>query len=58
MNAIRVLILWTSLLGLLVSSYSALGQNEEIRIKSQGAIIDKDSEKKLDGVQIIVFKNV
>ena len=57
MNAIRVLILWTSLLGLLVSSYSALGQNEEIRIKSQGAIIDKDSEKKLDGVQIIVFKN-
>jgi hypothetical protein len=57
MNAIRVIILWASFLGLLVSSYSAVGQNEEIRIKSQGAIIDKDSDKKLDGVQIIVFKN-
>ena len=57
MNAIRVLILWASFLGLLVSSYSVSGQNEEIRIKSQGAIIDKDSDKKLDGVQIIVFKN-
>ena len=57
MNAIRVIILWASFLGLLVSSYSAVGQNEEIRIKSQGAIIDKDSDKKLDGVQIIVFRN-
>jgi hypothetical protein len=57
MNAIRVIILWASFLGLLVSSLTASGQNEEIRIKSQGAIIDKDSDKKLDGVQIIVFKN-
>ena len=57
MNAMRILILWVSFLGLFVSSYSALGQNEEIRIKSQGAIIDKDTDKKLDGVQIIVFKN-
>jgi hypothetical protein len=57
MNAIRILILWASFLGLFASSYSAFGQNEEIRIKSQGAIIDKDTDKKLDGVQIIVFKN-
>jgi hypothetical protein len=57
MNAIRVLILWASFLGLLASSNVLVAQNEVIRIKSQGAIIDKDSEKKLDGVQVIVFKN-
>jgi len=57
MNAIRVLILWATFLGLLASSNALVAQNEVIRIKSQGAIIDKDSEKKLDGVQVIVFKN-
>lgn len=57
MNAIRIVLLWASFLGLLATSYSALGQNEEIRIKSQGAIIDKDTDKKLEGVQVIVFKN-
>ena len=57
MNAIRILILWASFLGLLASSNSLLAQNEVIRIKSQGSIIDSDTDKKLDGVQVIVFKN-
>lgn len=57
MNAFRILILWASFLGLLATSQTVFAQNEEIRIKSQGAIIDKDTEKKLDGVQVIVFKN-
>lgn len=57
MNTTRILILWASFLGLVVSSNIVLAQNEVIRIKSQGAIIDSDTEKKLDGVQVIVFKN-
>ena len=57
MNAFRILTLWATFLGLLASSSSILAQNEEIRIKSEGSIIDSDSDKKLDGVQIIVFKN-
>ena len=57
MNTTRILILWASFLGLVVSSNIVLAQNEVIRIKSQGAIIDSDTDKKLDGVQVIVFKN-
>ena len=57
MNASRILILWASFLGLLASSPTIFAQNEEIRIKSEGSIIDSGNEKKLDGVQIIVFKN-
>ncbi|MFM2316798.1 MAG: hypothetical protein RLZZ155_1130 [Bacteroidota bacterium] len=57
MNSFRILFLWASFLGLFASSNSLLAQNEVIRIKSQGSIIDKDSDKKLDGVQVIVFKN-
>jgi hypothetical protein len=57
MNAFRILIFWASFLGLLASSPAIFAQNEEIRIKSEGSIIDSGSEKKLDGVQIIVFKN-
>jgi|694.fasta_scaffold43924_4 hypothetical protein len=57
MNAIRILIFWASFLSLLVSSTILSAQNEFVRIKSEGAIFDKDTEKKLDGVQIIVFKN-
>ena len=57
MTAIRTVLLWVTFLGLLVSSNILFAQNEVIRIKSQGSIIDKDSEKKLDGVQVVVFKN-
>ena len=57
MNATRILILWASFLGLLAFSNLILAQNEVIRIKSQGSIIDSDTDKKLDGVQVIVFKN-
>ena len=57
MKAIRTVLLWVTFLGLLVSSNILFAQNEVIRIKSQGSIIDKDSEKKLDGVQVVVFKN-
>ena len=41
----------------LLNALSSFAQNETIRIKSDGSIIDKDTEKKLDGVQVIVFKN-
>jgi len=58
MKAIRTVLLGVTFLGLLVSSNILFAQNEVIRIKSQGSIIDKDSEKKLDGVQVVVFKNV
>jgi len=57
MNTFRILFLWASFFGLVASSNSLLAQNEVIRIKSQGSIIDKDSDKKLEGVQVIVFKN-
>jgi hypothetical protein len=57
MNTFRILFLWASFFGLFASSNSLLAQNEVIRIKSQGTIIDKDSDKKLEGVQVIVFKN-
>ena len=57
MNNIRILIIWASFLGLLLGSNILSAQNEVIRIKSQGSILDADTEKKLDGVQVIVFKN-
>lgn len=57
MKAIRIVFLWMLLFGLFLPSQLLIAQNEVIRIKSQGAIIDKDTEKKLDGVQVIVFKN-
>ena len=57
MNTIRILMLWASFLGIVASTNNLLAQNEVIRIKSQGSIIDKDSDKKLEGVQVIVFKN-
>ncbi len=57
MNTIRILLLWASFLGIVASTNNLLAQNEVIRIKSEGSIIDKDSDKKLEGVQVIVFKN-
>lgn len=57
MNNIRILIIWASFLGLLLASNILSAQNEVIRIKSQGSILDSETEKKLDGVQVIVFKN-
>lgn len=57
MKAVRILTRLSLLLGILFSSLVHFSQNEVIRIKSQGAIIDKDLDKKLDGVQVIVFKN-
>ena len=57
MNAIRPLLFWSALLTFLAFNNFISAQAEEIRIKSDGSIIDKDTEKKLDGVQVIVFKN-
>jgi hypothetical protein len=57
MNAIRPLLFWSALLTFLAFNNFISAQAEEIRIKSDGSIIDKDTEKKLDGVQVIIFKN-
>jgi hypothetical protein len=57
MKAVHTLTRLLLFLGILFSSFVHFGQNEVIRIKSQGAIMDKDLDKKLDGVQVIVFKN-
>lgn len=42
---------------LLVMTVSAIGQGEVIRIKSDDILRDSKTNAKLDGVQIVVFKN-
>jgi|GEM_PF-2477714 len=38
-------------------TFVGFAQNEVIRIKSKGTIIDYDTKKKLEGVQVIVMRN-
>ena len=57
MNAIRPLLFWSALLTFLAFNNFISAQAEEIRIKSKKAICDSETNTKLDGVQVIVFKN-
>ena len=57
MNAIRPLLFWSALLTFLAFNSFISAQSEEIRIKSKKAICDSETNTKLDGVQVIVFKN-
>jgi hypothetical protein len=57
MNSIRPLLYWSTLLTFLAFNNFISAQDEEIRIKSKKAICDSETNTKLDGVQVIVFKN-
>ena len=57
MNLVQKYFSWILFLCFLFVSSSIFAQNETIRIKSKRAIYDSGTESKLDGVQIIVYKN-
>jgi len=57
MNVVQKYFSWILFLCFLSTSSVLIAQNETIRIKSKGAIYDSGTDSKLDGVQIIVYKN-
>ena len=57
MNAALKYFSWSLFLSFLLFSTSLKAQDETIRIKSKGVIYDANTDSKLEGVQIIVFKN-
>ena len=57
MNVVQKYFSWILFLCFLFVSSTISAQNETIRIKSKRAIYDSGTESKLDGVQIIVYKN-
>ena len=57
MNVAQKYFIGALFFSLLFVAHSTLAQNETIRIKSKGAIYDSQTNSKLDGVQVIVFKN-
>lgn len=57
MNAALKYFSWSLFLVSFCISNSLIAQDETIRIKSKGVIYDANTDSKLEGVQIIVFKN-
>lgn len=57
MNAAIKYFFWPFLFSFLFLAQISFAQNETIRIKSNGAIYDSQTKNKLEGVQVIVFKN-
>jgi tetratricopeptide (TPR) repeat protein len=57
MNIAKKYFLGALFFSFLFIAHSSFAQNETIRIKSKRAIYDSDTDSKLDGVQVIVFKN-
>jgi hypothetical protein len=57
MNAAIKYFFWSFFFSLMFVAETSFAQNETIRIKSNGAIYDSQTKSKLEGVQVIVFKN-